>query len=193
MNFKGHLTGGMIAGGITSGVALWSNYVRPNQESIQLFLEDPLYLQGEVQTLIALFITTLFMSLFPDLDTASIPQRWFFRGMFLTLTFLFFTEQMEIFSILAFVSLLPVMHKHRGWTHWKITPWLIILFLIIVFEYFRFRSSLLSQLSVKHIIALMEEFWMYVFACVLGHYTHLLLDSQHIKILPFVSNNSSHH
>ena len=110
MNFRGHLTGGLLAGAITASVAVTTKYVSLSPEAFQHFTGTPLHWQGEVQTLIGLFLATLFMALFPDLDTASVPQRWFFRGMFVLLAFLFFTRQMELFAILAFVSLLPVMH-----------------------------------------------------------------------------------
>ncbi|HIF69217.1 MAG TPA: hypothetical protein EYQ29_07865 [Candidatus Lambdaproteobacteria bacterium] len=193
MNFRGHLNGGLLAGAITASVAVTTKYVSLSPEAFQHFTGNPLHWQGEVQTLIGLFLATLFMALFPDLDTASVPQRWFFRGMFVLLAFLFFTRQMELFAILAFVSLLPVMHKHRGWTHWKITPWVIALFLAVVFEYFRAKDSWAQGFSWQRVWEFLQQFWMYVFACVLGHYTHLLLDSRQIRWLPFIRNSTNHH
>ena len=193
MNFRGHLTGGLIAGGIATGVSLGAGYVSLNTESIQQFVAQPFHWEGEIQTLIGIYVTTLFMALFPDLDIGSIPQRWFFRGIFLLLVILYFQRQMELFSFFAFVAILPVMHKHRGWTHWKITPWLISLFLAVIIEYFETKGDWAGNFSWENVLSFLQEFWGYVFACVLGHYTHLLLDSRKIHWLPFISNSKNHH
>ena len=67
MNFKGHLTSGVVVGvGIAVGAV------------------DYGYIDGDdLQTQAAVAGTTLFFALFPDLDTSSVPQRWFFRLVFL--------------------------------------------------------------------------------------------------------------
>ncbi len=193
MNFRGHLNGGVAAGSLTIAVAVSTQYVTLQPESVQRFLDAPLHWQGEIQTLLGLFLTTLFMALFPDLDTTSVPQRWFFRGMFVLLAVLFLQQEIELFSICAFASLLPVMHKHRGWTHWRSTPWLIAIFFAMVFEYFRIKEAWLVDFSWHKVWEFLNRFWMYVFACVLGHYTHLLLDSRRVRILPFLKNPAGHH
>jgi hypothetical protein len=193
MNFRGHFNGGVVAGGLAVGVALGTQYVHLQPEDWQQFTQHPFALEGNIQTLLSVFATALFMALFPDLDTTSVPQRWFFRGMFVLLAVLYFQQRMELFCLLAFVSLMPVMHKHRGWTHWKITPWLIAVFLAMVWEYFRVKEAWVEEFSWDNVWRWMQEYWIYVFACVIGHYTHLLLDSRKIRWLPFVANSTKHH
>ena len=72
MTFKGHLTGGILAGiGVTGLAARWG-YIP----------------SADYRIWAAVCGTTVFFSLFPDLDTASVPQRWFFRAVFMALIYL---------------------------------------------------------------------------------------------------------
>ena len=59
MNFRGHLNGGLLAGAITASVAVTTKYVSLSPEAFQHFTGNPLHWQGEVQTLIGLFLATL--------------------------------------------------------------------------------------------------------------------------------------
>jgi len=61
-------------------------------------------------------VTAVF-ALLPDLDTASIVQRWFYRGMLGVLVWLLLTGRTEHAAFLGAVSLLPLVHRHRGWMH----------------------------------------------------------------------------
>lgn len=193
MNFQGHLTGGLIAGAAVTVLAPISGYVRLSTESLAAFMDTPLSFHGDISVLILLFLTTCFMALFPDLDTASIPQRWFYRILFVVQLALFYHKQMDWFAVLAFVSILPIVHKHRGWTHWKIAPWLMSLFLAVVFEYIRAKESWFGSFQWENVGIFLQQYWIYLVACVVGHYTHLLLDSRHVRFLPFIKNPQNHH
>ena len=172
-NFQGHFNAGLIMSSAVVGVAVFTSYIQFNPNIFQLSLHDI-----NLQHIIGIFCTTLFFSLFPDLDTASIPQRWFYRIMLVILTLCYFFDRQDIFSILAFLSIFPMLHKHRGWTHNKSTPWLIALFLAIVFEYFHTRQAWFSEFSLQNVIIFLNTYWIYVLACVTGHYTHLVLDAR---------------
>ena len=193
MNFQAHLQGGLVAGSIAVGVALGTGYAEWQSDAWQRFLDQPLDFGQPISLLLSLFVTAVFMALFPDLDTTSVPQRWFFRAMFVMLAILYFQKELEVFCLLAFVTLLPVMHKHRGWTHWKVTPWLVALFLAIIWEYFRVQDTWRDRFSWENVWVALHNSWAFVFACVLGHYTHLLLDSRRIRLLPFIRNKPQHH
>ena len=193
MNFQAHLQGGLVAGSIAVGVALGTGYAEWQSDAWQRFLDQPLDFGQPISLLLSLFVTAVFMALFPDLDTTSVPQRWFFRAMFVMLAILYFQKELEVFCLLAFVTLLPVMHKHRGWTHWKVTPWLVALFLAIIWEYFRVQDTWRDRFSWKNVWVALHSSWAFVFASVLGHYTHLLLDSRRIRLLPFIRNKPQHH
>lgn len=60
---------------------------------------------------------TAVFALLPDLDTASIVQRWFYRSMLCVLLWLMGTGRTEHAAFLGTVSLVPLVHRHRGWMH----------------------------------------------------------------------------
>jgi hypothetical protein len=57
------------------------------------------------------------VALLPDLDTALAAQRWFYRAMIGVLLWLLVTGRAEHAAFLGAVSMLPLVHRHRGWTH----------------------------------------------------------------------------
>jgi hypothetical protein len=69
------------------------------------------------EDLAALVGVTAAFALLPDLDTASVVQRWFYRGMVGVLAWLMLTGRAEHAAFLGAVSLLPLVHRHRGWMH----------------------------------------------------------------------------
>ena len=188
MNFGGHTVGGIIAGGLVVGVVSLFETSLPIDGKFNNVIQHV----NDIPT-ISLFLITFFMSHFPDLDTNSIPQRWFLRAAFLGMVLTYFQSNIEIFSLIAFLSILPMLHKHRGWTHWKITPWLIAILLSAVQEYHSTKDSWFSSYSWNAVLELFFAQWEFVFAIVAGHYTHLLLDLPHIKWLPFIDNPRGHH
>ncbi|MBF0237396.1 MAG: metal-dependent hydrolase [SAR324 cluster bacterium] len=193
MNFKGHAFGGGITGIGVAGLAVFSGAIPVTPEVLKQIMNAPLQHMNPVLMLLSIFAVTWFMSLFPDLDTASVPQRWFFRIMLIILGILYVKRQMDLFALVAFSVLLPVIHKHRGWTHWKITPWLVSAFLAIVYEYFRVQDAWFASFSWHNVLAFLKQYWIFVVGCVAGHYTHLFLDSRSVKWLPFISNSTNHH
>jgi LexA-binding, inner membrane-associated putative hydrolase len=176
MRFRTHFLGGLLAAGAVITVSQTSGYTAVNPEDFIISLRSPLSISGDVSALLSLFFITLFMSLFPDLDSASVLQRWFYRILLLILVFLFLTGQTGLFAAVAFISLLPLLHKHRGWTHSKITPFFLAIVFAIVVEYNRSRSALIGEFSTVNIVDWYQTYWIYILACVTGHYTHLFLD-----------------
>ena len=189
MNFGGHAMGGVVAGFAAAAVA---GVAGAGSGAPAMFgeLEEVL---GTGAFSAGCFGAAFLMALFPDLDTASIPQRWYLRIMFAGLVASVLAGWMELFVVLALVALLPLLHHHRGWTHWRLTPWGVAFLLAVAHEYADARASWFSSFSWADVWALLLEAWPFVLACVLGHYTHLLLDSRSVRWLPFVSNSPGHH
>ncbi len=174
-----------MAGTAVAGVALATGCVVVDLDAVEQFFRDPLSMEGEVPRLIGLFSSACLMSLFPDLDSSSVPQRWFYRVVFFGLTILFYKQQMDWFTVLAFIAILPVVHRHRGWTHHKITPFLVSIFLAIVLEYYHHKTGRFGNLSVDSLVGFFRIYWIFVFACVFGHYAHLFLDSRFASFFSF--------
>jgi len=110
MNFKDHLTAGVITGASCGGIA---HYIA----------QDPKMSAGA-------FLLGVFGGLFPDLDTKSTPTKWFAR--FSSVSFLFGLWQVlekGNFIAMAFVPSLVLSlaqsGKHRGWTHSYFFPFVV--------------------------------------------------------------------
>ena len=170
MNFKGHFTGSLITAGFATGVALFIEKTSP----------EPIIMSQAMTNLdlIKVFGITCFMGLFPDLDTASLIQRWFYRFMLAFLAYCLIEKKMDYFAAGAILSVLPLVDKHRGWTHWKVTPWVLPVLIIGIFQYMRAEIHLLVNFKLERISNALEEYWFFVLCSVLGHYTHLVLDSK---------------
>ncbi len=178
MRFRGHLIGGAVSGAVVVGIAVKSGIVATDALSLSALVQVETIQQNDVSTAITLFLLTLVMSLFPDLDTASVPQRWFFRSAFVLLVALLLLKQMDTFAIVTFVLLLPLLHHHRGWTHHKLTPFAISIVIIAITIYLRFPPVRIQGFSIDQGLSLFQDYWIIILACVVGHYTHLLLDTR---------------
>lgn len=167
MNFKGHLIGGTLAGiGVASSASHWG------------------YLGADDHITWAVVCgITIFFSLFPDLDTASVPQRWFFRLVFVGLLYLGWQERYELATVLGLLSILPLLDHHRGWTHWKISPLLVPLLLGAVYEYWHTRNLWIGGFSWTELRQIIEVHIVFFVACMIGWYMHLFLDGR-FKIFP---------
>ena len=183
----------MIAGGAVCFLASTTGDVELGWGILNEMAESPLSPNQNTMTLFGLFTTTLFMALFPDLDVQSVSQRWFFRIVFVLMAIMHFSGRHDLFIIVAFCAILPLLHQHRGWTHWKITPWLIALFLAIVQEYFHAQQRNFGGFAWGNVLELLERYWIFVVACVAGHYMHLFLDARSMRWLKFISNDANHH
>ena len=181
MNFSGHLVGGVIAGGAVVGLAMITKNNTMEVGSVSQLFSQQVWQSGDAKALIALFLITCFMALFPDLDLPSIQQRWFYRVILVVLAVLFLLRQSEMFALVTILVLLPVIHKHRGWTHWYITPFFIAIMMAMIFEYERSAQSWFGGFSIDNVLQYLKTYWIFVIGCVLGHYTHLLLDSKYFS------------
>lgn len=82
--------------------------------------------------ILACFTIALLFGLFPDVDIKSKSQKIFYSLLFvLNLSLLLFQRYLES-AILGLFAILPILSKHRGWTHSRITMILLPgLFLVI--------------------------------------------------------------
>jgi hypothetical protein len=149
MNFQGHLGGGIVAAGATLVATTYC---------------------GTPVNPIALGGITVFFSLFPDLDIGSIPQRWFYRVIFGVMCMLFFTDHVRYSALLGIVSLVPLLHKHRGFMHWRTVS---ILFPILI--------AYIIDIEVGNSFAnfaALKNYGIYILGAIIGWWTHLALDKK---------------
>ena len=152
MRARGHLIGGVIAGVSVAGIGTLSGHVggllHPDWWGVTA--------------------TGVFFSLFPDVDTDSLPRRWFYRFVVVGLLYLAWSGQERLGLWLAMLTMLPLLDHHRGWTHGRWMP--------LVAPALLGAGYLAAQRG-----ASWDEIWRpadltYYAAAVAGWYTHLLLD-----------------
>lgn len=165
--------GGVVAGSGVAAGAVYFGSVAPD----------------DLTTQAAVAGTALFFSLFPDLDTASVAQRWFFRCVLGVLLYLGWAEHYELATLVGILSILPLLDHHRGWTHSKISPFLTVALLGTSYEYWRARQAFFGEFTWDNVYILLEGHVVFFVAGVVGWYTHLLLDGR-FKVFP---TSQGHH
>lgn len=156
MSCKGHLAGGVLVAAGVAAAAEGSG--------------------GRPGTTLGLFATALFFSLFPDLDTSSRPQRWFFKLVFAGLLCLAWAGEYRTATALAVLALLPVLDHHRGWTHCRLSPIAAAAVAAAGYAWWKLDGA-----GVQELMAVLRELphgveAKFAGAALAGWYTHLVLD-----------------
>ena len=111
-NYRGHVIG--AAGFGVAYLALLSLVfnleVIPTDREIFTGFAFPVVLVG----------LTVMFGLFPDIDINSHAQNIFYSFFFAIDLWLIFTENFAEAAYLGLIAMLPVISKHRGWTHSKL-------------------------------------------------------------------------
>lgn len=157
-NYKGHITGGLV-----TGVA----YVGALQFVPGDMSEYTSGLLYDEQMLAGLFIISMLFALWPDIDTNSKGQDIFYSIGFVINVLLILNGHIEAAAYFGLLAMLPVLGKHRGWTHSKLSMILVPLPIVLV-PYLN-RSEVLDTAII------------FYGAAVAGYFSHLLLDGRIFK------------
>lgn len=154
-NYKGHLAG---------AVAVTTVYVIGMS-----FLPGELLVRtggilSDWQMVAGLYVVSMLMGLWPDIDTNSKGQDIFFSIAFLFDILLISQGYLEAAAYLGLLAMTPIIGKHRGWTHSK-WAMLLVPLPIVVFPYID-NSNILATYLV------------FYGAAVGGYFSHLLLDGR---------------
>lgn len=110
--YKGHISAGVAFGALmVAGLAF-------SPLAASLTLEQKL-----IKALVVLWLAVIF-ALFPDVDIKSKGQLLFYRVFFVLDIILLVNKYYIEAALLGFLALLPIISKHRGWTH---TFWAMLL------------------------------------------------------------------
>jgi len=157
-NWKGHVIGGVALGG--AYVAALS-YVPVER------LAEHAGLLHDWQALAAIFVLSTLFALFPDIDTNSKGQNIFYGIALVADIILLWHGDIQAAAYLGLVAMLPVVGKHRGWTHSK--PAMLLIPIPLIALPYLYNKEMLP-------IAII-----YYGAAVAGYFSHLLLDGLIIK------------
>ena len=141
---KGHLVGGVVFLWIL--LTVMANY---------FFVPDAIE--------IVIYAAIIMFSLWPDVDIKGLGQKVFYSIFFITdVILIFYFQHFKAAAYFGLIIILPILAKHRGWTHYRITAILLPLPLVLV-PLFVFDGTLAEGLP-------------FYFAAVTGYFSHLFFD-----------------
>lgn len=160
-NYKGHLSGAFVFFLIyLLGLAA----LMASGDSRQAFLA------GDVVTVLAMFVLCIMFGLWPDVDTNSKGQDIFYTLFFILDVVLIYNHRFHEAAYLGLFCILPILGKHRGWTH---TYWAMFVipspFLLLPLVYS--ASDPLGGIP-------------FYGAAVTGYFSHLFMDGLVLKSKP---------
>ena len=127
-------------------------------------LSNFFFIPSVMEIIIFAAIAVMF-SLWPDVDIKSLGQKVFYTIFFITdTTLIFYFKDYKTAAFFGLLIILPVLAKHRGWTHSKITAVLLPTPLLLVPMY-AYEGTLMEGLP-------------YYFAAVTGYFSHLFFDKK---------------
>jgi membrane-bound metal-dependent hydrolase YbcI (DUF457 family) len=157
-NWKGHIGGGVVLGAAYAGAL--------SQVPVERFAEAAGLLH-DWQAMVAVMVLSVLFALFPDIDTNSKGQNIFYGIALAFDILLIWSGNIQAAAYLGLVAMLPIVGKHRGWTHSKLAMVLIPLPLVAI--PYLYNSDMLPISAI------------YYGAAVTGYFSHLLLDGLIVK------------
>lgn len=143
---KGHLLFGLIC--IFGSIFLISNY----------------FFKPSIQDIVFYIVIGLLFALWPDVDTKSIGQKVFYT-LFLNMdVYLIYNQEFRTAAYFGLIIILPVLAKHRGWTHSRLAM-VIVPLPILFYPIYQTGTLDLSNLPLYAI-------------AVTGYFSHLLIDGK---------------
>lgn len=161
-NYKGHIVG---------AVAVNAAYVVGLSFLPGGLLEKTGGILSDWQLVAGLFVVSMLMGLWPDIDTNSKGQDIFFGTAFVFDIVLISQGYLEAAAYFGLLAMTPIVGKHRGWTHSKWAMLLVPLPIVVV-PYLN-KSSILAT------------YLIFYGAAVVGYFSHLLLDgriTKHVRV-----------
>ena len=117
-----------------------------------------------METVLFSAIIILF-SVWPDVDISSIGQKIFYTIFFITDAILiFYFKDHTSAAYFGLLIILPVLAKHRGWTHWKTTA-IILPLPIIIGPMYIYGGTIFEGIP-------------FYCAAVTGYFSHLFFDGE---------------
>lgn len=124
----------------------------------------------------ACFVVAVLSGLWPDVDIKSRSQQIFYRIFLVFSIILILRKQYLQSAVLGIFAMLPLLGKHRGWTHSRLTMLLLpAVFLLLPF-YFKGAAVDLDNLMSSHNLDFIRSGFPFYTASLIGYATHLQMD-----------------
>lgn len=185
--FREHWIGGLVAYSTFFVISLIATFAVPIfYDGIPQAWNPTIPPVRDVIKIIGCFVVAVLFGLWPDVDIKSKSQKIFYRVLFVlnVVLIVFFQKYLES-ALLGLFAMLPIMSKHRGWTHAKITMILLPVVFLLIPIYTGYPEWQSAGNLVDHFNALRD--WDYLPQAILsgmpfyvagfiGYATHLHLD-----------------
>ena len=133
------------------------------------------------------FTIALLFGLFPDVDIKSKSQKIFYSVLFvLNLSLIFFFQRYLESAILGLFAMVPILSKHRGWTHSRITMILLPGLFLVIPLYVEYSGYGVGWKELPKLLDSLVEYdnldetfrsWLaFYVAGLIGYASHLYLD-----------------
>lgn len=158
-NYRGHIIGSGTASVIYLAILTLVF-------TVDILPKDREIFSGYAFPIVIVALVILF-GIFPDIDINSHSQNLFYSIFFVGDLWLIWTENFPEAAYLGLIAMLPVISKHRGWTHSRLAM-LLVPIPMLVLPALNYPNAIWVGLP-------------YYGAAVLGYGTHLMLDGVLIK------------
>ncbi len=185
--FREHWIGGLVAYSAFFTVSLITTFAVPIfYDTVPQTWNPTIPPVRDIVKIIGCFAVAVLFGLWPDVDIKSKSQKIFYTVLFTlnVVLIVFFQKYLES-ALLGLFAMLPIMSKHRGWTHAKVTMILLpsVFLLIPIYaaspEWATNGTFIDAFTALREWEGLMEAirsgFPFYV-ASFIGYATHLHLD-----------------
>ncbi|MCG9134629.1 metal-dependent hydrolase [Candidatus Poribacteria bacterium] len=185
--FREHWIGGLVAYSTFFVISLIATFAVPIfYDGIPQAWNPTIPPVSDLIKIIGCFVVAVLFGLWPDVDIKSKSQKIFYRVLFvLNVVLIVFLQKYLLSALLGLFAMLPIMSKHRGWTHARITMILLPVVFLLIPIYTGYPEWQSTGNLVDHFNALQD--WDYLPHAILsglpfyvagfiGYATHLHLD-----------------
>ena len=172
--FRGHYIGGLIAYTLFFVLSLGASLF--GQVAMQVPLERNPTISFNPWSIGACFVVAVLSGLWPDVDIKSRSQQIFYRIFLVFSIILILRKQYFQSAVLGIFAMLPLLGKHRGWTHSRLTMLLLPAVFFVLPIYFEGAAVDLENLTSSQNIDLVWSGFPFYTASLIGYATHLHLD-----------------
>ena len=185
--FREHWIGGLVSYSTFFVISLIATFAVPIfSDGIPQAWNPTIPPASDLVKIVGCFVVAVLFGLWPDVDIKSKSQKIFYTVLFvLNVVLIVFLQKYLESALLGLFAMLPIMSKHRGWTHAKITMLLLPVVFLLIPIYTGYPEWQSSGNLVDHFGALRD--WDYLPHAILsgmpfyvagfiGYATHLHLD-----------------
>ena len=182
--FREHYIGGIVSYSVFFGISMGTTFVG------HWLFQKPIDWNSTVSTkswwhVVACFIVAVLFGLWPDVDIKSKSQSIFYKIFIIINIFLILKKWYIESAFFGLFAMLPMIGKHRGWTHSRVTMFFFPMIFIIIPLYLHKDIINVEHWFSPTNLGLIKTFVPFYVAGLIGYATHLHLDGVLLTVPKF--------